>query len=236
MKAILLHHAGGDKYAFRTVEQWLLPEVESIALELPGRSDRFSEKFVLTLAAAVEDIYQQLVPQLPELYCLVGNSMGSILAFLLTHRLIREQKTPPQHIFLASRLSPDSYKQEPSIKGISSDDFWKVVQQYNGVPEQLLAHKELKEFYEPILRSDFELLQDFNETFETIEPISVPASILLGEQDTRNVTVEKMQGWQKFFTNDIDIQAFSGDHFFLYENKDVADYIKTKMLSHIKSS
>jgi surfactin synthase thioesterase subunit len=159
MKAILLHHAGGDKYAYRKMQQQLLPEIASVAFELPGRSDRIAEPFVKNLQDAVNDIYDQLIQQLPEEYFIVGNSMGSIIGFLLAHKLQQENRNLPKHLFLASRLSPDAYKNEPNITGISSDEFWNVVQQYDGVPEQLLQHKELKEFYEPILRSDFELLQ-----------------------------------------------------------------------------
>ncbi|MCB0508048.1 MAG: thioesterase [Bacteroidetes bacterium] len=229
MKAILLHHAGGDKYAFRNMQQDLLPEIESIAYELPGRSDRFAEPFVADLYAATNDIYLQLIKELPENYCIVGNSMGSIIAFLLAHQLKKENQPLPKHLFLASQLSPDAYKNESNIIGISSDDFWKIVQQYDGVPEALLAHKELKEFYEPILRSDFKLLQHFNETFDKIEKINIPTSILFGTKDTRNVTMEKMQGWRNFFENEIEIKAFEGGHFFLYENKEVVPYIKQKM-------
>lgn len=229
MKAILIHHAGGDKYAYRNMQQNLLPEIESIAFELPGRSDRISESFVNNLDEAVNDIYVQLTKQFPDEYFIVGNSMGSIIAFLLTYKLQQENKRLPKHLFLASRLSPDAYKNEPNIIGISSDDFWKVVQQYDGVPEQLLAHKELKEFYEPILRSDFELLQRFNETFESIAPINIPTSILFGDKDIRNVSSEKMQGWRKFFTSDFEIQSFNGGHFFVCENEEVIKYIKSKV-------
>lgn len=226
MKAILLHHAGGDKYAFKNVQQNLLPEIESWAIELPGRSDRFAEKLVTTLEEAVEDVYQQIEAKLAEDYCIIGNSMGSILAFLLVHQLKNQHKKLPTHIFLASRLSPDAYKNEPNIIHISSDDFWKVVQQYDGVPEALLAHQELKAFYEPILRSDFELLQRYNESFQHIEKINQPASILFGNKDVRNVDLERMQSWRPFFENDIEIKAFDGGHFFLYENPDVIAYIK----------
>ncbi|HQV78270.1 MAG TPA: alpha/beta fold hydrolase [Chitinophagales bacterium] len=229
MKALLLHHAGGDKYAYRKMQQHLLPEIESIAVELPGRSDRITEKLVTSIEAAVEDIYLQILPHLNESYFLIGNSMGALIAFLLAHKLKQENKPLPKHLFLASRLSPDAYKNEPSITGISSDDFWKVVQQYDGVPQALLAHKELKEFYEPILRSDFELLQQYNQQFQAIEKISIPTSILLGDKDTRNVSIEKMQGWQTFFENKIEIKAFDGGHFFLYENEEVPKYIKSKV-------
>ncbi len=229
MKAILLHHAGGDKYAYRNMQQNLLPELESIAFELPGRSDRISESFVTSLEEAVNDIYAQLIKKLPDEYFIIGNSMGSIIAFLLTHKLQKENMNLPKHLFLASRLSPDAYKNEPNIIGISSDDFWKVVQQYDGVPEQLLAHKELKEFYEPILRSDFELLQHFNESFENIAPIDIPTSILFGDKDVRNLSLEKLEGWRKFFSVDFEIQSFEGGHFFMYENEEVVKYIKSKV-------
>lgn len=229
MNAILLHHAGGDKYAYRNMQERLLPEIESIALELPGRSDRFSEKFVSSLDEAVNNLYEQLIQQLPEEYCIIGNSMGSILGFLLAHKLKEENKPLPKHLFLASRLSPDAYKNEPNIIGISSDDFWKVVQQYDGVSAQLLAHKELKEFYEPILRSDFELLQHFNQTFESATSLDIPASVLFGDKDVRNVDMERMQGWRKFFTGAIEIQSFAGGHFFVYENEEVVNYIKSRL-------
>jgi surfactin synthase thioesterase subunit len=92
MKAILLHHAGGDKYAFRKMQQQLLPEIESVAFELPGRSDRIAEPFVKNLQDAVNDIYDQLIQQLPEEYFIVGNSMGSIIGFLLAHKLQQENR------------------------------------------------------------------------------------------------------------------------------------------------
>ena len=229
MKAILLHHAGGDKYAFRNMQQWLLPEIESIAFELPGRSDRISEPFIKNIDEAVDDIYEQLIKELPDKYCIIGNSMGVIIAFLLTNKLKEENKSLPVHLFLASRLSLDAYKNDLSLENVSSDDFRKVVQKYDGVPAQLLEHKELKEFYEPILRADFKALQQFNATFESVESIDIPATILVGNKDARNTTVEKAQGWKKFFTADFEIKSFDGGHFFLYENEEAAKYIKSKI-------
>ena len=92
MKAILLHHAGGDKYAFRNLQQNLLPEIESIAFELPGRSDRISEPFIKNIYQAVDDIYAQLQRQIPNDYCIIGNSMGAAIAYLLAHKLQQENK------------------------------------------------------------------------------------------------------------------------------------------------
>lgn len=229
MKAILLHHAGGDKYAFRNVQNRLLPEITSITFELPGRSDRISEPFIKSITDAVNDVYEQLQNELYGEYCIIGNSMGAVIGFLLAHKLQQEYKTTPKYLFLASRLSPDAYRNEPDFTDVSSDDFWKIVQRYDGVPEQLLAHKELKEFYEPILRADFEMLYHFNQTFSDVKPINIPAFILCGNNDARNITPEKAEGWRKYFSADFEIKSFEGGHFFLYENDEAVKYIKSKM-------
>ena len=93
MKAFLLHHAGGDKYAYLNMQQNLLPEVQAFAFELPGRSDRINEPFIKNIYDAVDDIYKQLLPHLQDNYCIVGNSMGAAVAYLLSHKLKQEKKT-----------------------------------------------------------------------------------------------------------------------------------------------
>ena len=231
MKAILLHHAGGDKYAFKNVQQWLLPEFESIAIELPGRSDRFSEALLVDMHSITEDIFNQIKNELNDDYFFVGISMGTLVAYLLTHK-IKEKNLPlPKHLFLASRLSPDSYYNEPSVRNTSSDEFWKIVIQYDGVPQGLIEHKELREFYEPILRADFEALEKYNISHQPKEKLNVPVSILIGKNDIRNITMQTAQDWNRHFYNEILFKEFDGGHFFVYENIAVAQYIKSTLSS-----
>lgn len=230
MKAILLHHAGGDKYAFKNFQQNLLPEINSIAIELTGRSDRFNEPLRNDIHSIVEDVFQQIKNEIQEDYFFVGISMGTLIAYLLCHKLKENNLPLPKHLFLASRLSPDAYFNEPTVLNTTSDEFWKVVIQYNGVPQSLIEHKELREFYEPILRADFEALDKYNHSHEEQEKLNISTSILIGKEDTKNITLQSAQGWQNHFSNEIDFVEFDGGHFFVYENKEVIDYIKTKML------
>ena len=53
--------------------------------------------------------------------------------------------------------------------------------------------------------------------------------VLFGNKDVHNVDAEKMQGWRKFFSDEINILAFEGKHFFLYENNAVVNYIKSTL-------
>jgi hypothetical protein len=141
------------------MQQWLLPEIESVAFELPGRSDRFGEPLLNDMHAITEDIFGQIKNELNDDYFFVGISMGSLIAYLLCHKIKANNLPLPKYLFLASRLSPDSYFDEPTIMNTSSEEFWNVVIKYDGVPQALVEHKELRELYEPILRADFEALE-----------------------------------------------------------------------------
>ena len=226
MKAILLHHAGGDKYAFKNMQQWLLPEIQSIAVEVPGRSDSFSEPLLHDIHAITDDIFHQLKNEIKQDYFFVGVSMGTLVAYLLCHQLKENNLPLPKHLFLASRLSPDAYLHEPTIMHISSDAFWKVVIQYNGVPDALIQHQELRELYEPILRADFEALEKYNISHQAKELLEIPTTILMGKEDSRNITLQTAQTWNHHFTKEIAYKEFDGGHFFVYENENVAKYIK----------
>ena len=230
-KAILLHHAGGDKYAFDKLRKNLLPEIESIAFDLPGRGDRFGENLLHNYKEVVKDYFQQLKNEISTDYFFVGVSMGTMAAFELCHLLLKENLPLPTHLFLAARLSPNSYKNEKTIIGISSDEFWNVVQKYNGVPEQLLAHKELREFYEPILRADFEVLEKYNAIQHEHQKLDIKTHIIFGNEDANNITLETAKDWSACFSKDIVYKEFNGGHFFVYENEDVVAYIKSVVLN-----
>ena len=207
-KAILLHHAGGDKYAFDKLRKNLLPEIESIAIELPGRGDRFGENLLYDYKDVVQDYFQQIKNELYNDYFFIGVSMGTMAAFELCHLLKKENLPLPTHLFLAARLSPNSYKNEATIIGISSDEFWKVVQKYNGVPAQLLAHKELRELYEPILRADFEVLEKYNIIHHDLPKLDVETHVVFGNEDTNNITLEIAKDWSAYFSKDVVYKEF----------------------------
>jgi surfactin synthase thioesterase subunit len=229
MQAVLLHHAGGDQYAYRNVRQWLLPEYESIAVELPGRSDRIREPLIHNMEQATNDIFSQLQPYLTNDYFFIGMSMGGLFAWLLSLKFQKENLPLPKHIFFVSRMPIEYYAAKPNVKGKSSDDFWNMILDYGGCPPQLVEHKELREFYEPILRADFEMMQDHAYGFKGIERLDVPASVYYGKNDHANFDAGTMSEWNKYFKKEIEYKAFEGDHFFFYNDRAATDHIKLQL-------
>jgi medium-chain acyl-[acyl-carrier-protein] hydrolase len=226
MNIFLFHHAGGDKYFFREFEKKLLPHLEPISIEVPGRGDRFGEVLLNDMDSITEDVYQQIKPYINKPYMILGFSMGTLVAYTLMLKIRKQGKLLPKHVFLLGRESPDFFKRDIFSYKYSSKDFWNHVSKYGGLPEILLQNEEIKNMYEPILRADFQVLEEFSFIQEPKLPVS--ATILLGDEDM--VKEENAQTWQLHFEPEIDMHVLKGGHFFLLDNMDdIARMIKSEI-------
>lgn len=225
-KIIFLHHAGGDKYAYRTLQQELSLHYDAIALEIPGRGDRYSEPLLYDMDSVIDDLYGQVIQEIgDENFAFFGVSMGALKAFLLAHRFIKDNRPLPHHLFLASRKSILGYRSHAAIASLQTSDFWEGVAKYGGVSEQLLAHPELLALYEPILRADFHALENFSGY--DFPPLPIPTSVLIGRDDS--ITIEDIMPWQSYFIPTLSTHIFEGGHFFVYEQvQSVVEYISMR--------
>jgi surfactin synthase thioesterase subunit len=229
MKAILLHHAGGDKYAYHQLQNSLLPEIASLAVELPGRGDRFSEPLLWTIEEMLDDIFRQIKEEIKDEYFFVGMSMGAVLAFLLTHRLRSKNLPLPAAIFLTSRLPFTHYETIDNLTELSGDDFWEFILAYDARSAMIADHAELRELYEPILKADFSAMQYFDQKFAGLPPLQIPCAIMNGKDDVRLIDSVRIREWNRYFSSTPEYKVFDGGHFFLYENDTLSKYIKSTM-------
>lgn len=229
MKAILLHHAGGDKYAFRQFTERIKDTYTVCALELPGRGDRFQEPFITTFDEALDDFMLQLSNEIHEPYFIVGISMGAAFAYELTHRLQEDDLLLPKALFLCSRRSEEDYTGLTKVAFSEKEIFWEHVITFDERTRKLMHHPELMEMYEPLLRADFAILEDYHTQYSSKKAISIPAYILYGKEDVQKNDEQTSANWKKHFSSVFEVKLFDGGHFFLYENEDAANYIKTKI-------
>lgn len=229
MKAILLHHAGGDKYAYQQLQKSLLPEIASLAVELPGRGDRFSEPLLFRTEEMLDDIFGQIHDEIHDEYFFVGMSMGAVLAFLLTHRLRNKNLPLPAAIFLASRLPFNHYETVDNLTELSADAFWEFILAYDARSAAIAVHPELRELYEPILRADFSAMQYFDRMFSDLPSLPVQSYIMNGKDDINLFDSVRIVEWNNYFLQTPEYKVLDGGHFFLYENAAVSEYIKSSM-------
>ncbi|HZH68765.1 MAG TPA: alpha/beta fold hydrolase [Chitinophagales bacterium] len=213
MRVIFLHHAGGEKYAWRRYKESLSTDIEQVYLELPGRGDRYGERLLYDTDSIVDDLYNQIIPHLQEPYIMVGKSMGALHSYLLLHRMTQNNQQLPIHVFLGSRQSPDRTHDSLAISDLPSKEFWEGVKRYGGVPKLLLENKELLDMYEPILRADFASLERYQ--YVPSPKLEVASTIMVGKEDI--VKLEDVTPWSNMFSKDTATHELNGGHFFMYE-------------------
>ena len=91
---------------------------------------------------------------------LFGHSMGGIIAFLLAQRIIKCDDCPskPKALVLSACNAPMEFDHK-HYSVLSDDDLIKHLFSYNGISEELLGEKSLINYFLPVYRSDFRLLE-----------------------------------------------------------------------------
>jgi surfactin synthase thioesterase subunit len=141
--------------------------------------------------------------------------MGTIVAYLITKRIISEGLPQPMHLFVSGRMGPSAKDNEPHIHHLPKNEFREKLKEIGGSPDEFIDDDNLMSFFEPILRADFRS----NELYgyeEIIAPFDVPITVMIGKEE--KITEAEAMAWQKETTKPIDLHWFSGEHFFIMDH------------------
>jgi surfactin synthase thioesterase subunit len=228
-KIVLLcfHFAGGNKYSYPSLTE--IPEVETVFFELPGRGDRYNEELLTDMEDVLVDLFLQIKPYLNRPFAFFGHSMGSLVSFLLAH-LLKEQGLPlPIHLFLSGRVPPTLIDEADRLYLLPKNSFWQGINDFGGVPTELLKYPDLMQIYEPMIRADLQVLDSYD--YDELEALNIPFSIFHGTKEKLNG--ESALKWQEFSSRELSIHEFEGDHFFiLQKSREIIDVIQHKLQSH----
>jgi surfactin synthase thioesterase subunit len=202
--------------------------IDFLPLELPGRGERSAERLKTDIHELIEDLYEQIKDRLHRPYALMGHSMGSMLIYLLTQKIISVNARPPAHLFISGSRGPSCDRREQRHL-LPKDDFLAELIRLGGMPEEILIHQELWDYFEPILRADFMLLETY--AYTSPPPIDIPFTIFVGNKD--DLVSREVWTWQKESSLPIKLHTFEGGHFFIYENHKTISTIITNRLENI---
>lgn len=210
IRLLCFHHAGGSASMYRKWPGLLPPAVEPVAVQLPGRADRFGEPAFDRMGPLVDALVDALRPLLDRPFACYGVSMGSRVAWALTHAL-RERAMPlPGRLFLACDVAPihddGSWPWEGRDDGLEG-----YMREMGGTPPEVLAEPELVRALVPTLRSDLTVLSTHR--FRPDVPLDVPIHGFAGADDW-TAPAERMAGWRVETTARFDLDTVPSGHFF----------------------
>jgi surfactin synthase thioesterase subunit len=215
-KAIFIFpFAGGSSYSMKGLIDGF-KDIDVFALEAPGRGKRYKEKLLTNIYEIVDMFYLEIKDKVENYdeYYFFGHSMGSLVGYLLIHKIITNKVHLPSYFFVSGRGGPSM---EPDCKNyflLPSVDFRNKLREFGGCPDEILNDNDLMDFFEPILRADFEAVETF--VYEKKEILNIPITGFYGSDEETTKTV--MDLWQVETNRTIEIFEIQGNHFFIYEN------------------
>jgi len=190
------------------------PTLAISGIELPGRGRRVGEALRYSIEELADDVFAQLSQAIGiGRYAIFGHSMGAALAYLCLLRIRRAGLPLPDALILSGKSAPGVAEKKLRHR-LPRAEFIQMLHELGGCPPEILREAELIDYFEPILRADFEAVETWQHRRE--DPLPVPLIVLLGRGD--EVTKEEAAAWSRETTGGFQLHEFDGDHFFIQQH------------------
>jgi surfactin synthase thioesterase subunit len=214
IQLFMLHFSGGNCYSFQFLKPYLPGNIDFHPLELPGRGKRINEKLLSTESEAVEDLVSQITVLRNDLpFLIFGHSMGASLGLRVTKKL-EELGDPPERLIVAGNAGPGTSKDDKLRSVMNNEELKEELRKLGGVPEEVLNNHDLFDFFSPIMRSDFRVLEN-GEKLPPDYKISSPITAVMGDQEE---SADEIENWKKFTSREFKSYLLSGNHFFIHNH------------------
>lgn len=208
----LLHFAGGNQYSFQFLIPLLESQFECIPLELPGRGQRMKEPFVNSMDAASDDYFKQIrAKRNKQPFFIYGHSMGALLGFQVAVKL--ESIGEPIASLVVSGNAGPGVGRRKERSNMSDTDFKAELKIMGGIQDELLNNRELFEFFSPILRQDFKIVESDNGSNKSRVICDIHAMMGDDEPD-----VQQISNWDMLTKGNFTSATYTGNHFFIHNH------------------
>jgi surfactin synthase thioesterase subunit len=205
--------AGASVYSYRPLFKNIEQSFTIKYLELPGRGNRVNEPLLFNYQEVLDDIFAQISEEVQEPFIFYGHSMGAQLAFDTTHLLASRSDLKPIKLIVSGRGAPSAVKMKRRFD-LPRPEFALALQNLGGIPREILNDPEFFSFFEPILRADFQAIENYR--YVAKQPLDIPILALLGDEE--ETTITEASAWKEETTAQFELKIFKGGHFFILEH------------------
>ncbi len=220
--------AAGSRYSYHPLVQTSPDWLRWIPLDYAGRGRRLFEPPMTVLTDIVTDLKTQILARPKTSFAFYGHSMGSLVAYLVTVELMREQQPLPQHLFLSGRSGACIPERQRHALQMSRDEMVAELQRMDGDLSLLLRNPKQFDRYEQVLRADMAALDSYQYVSISPDQLPMPATVFVGSADT--CTPEQAQLWQQEFREPVAVHVLAGGHFFIDSQAEAMIQIMTSDL------
>ncbi|MFE9767967.1 thioesterase II family protein [Streptomyces sp. NPDC005808] len=219
LRLFVFPHAGGSQLMFTEWARlfpagWrLLPQDYPghglLAGEPPiGDADTLVDWFLDRLSAELDD---EGAP-----FACFGHSMGSLIAYELTRRLVDEGRRPPVWLGLSGCGAPRPDRPAGEPDEMSDAELRRRLIRLGGTPPRILDDPELWSVFAPVIRADISLVRNWRPPRD-VTPLPVPLTVFHGEQDT-TAPAGRLEQWAESTDRFLGVRRFEGGHFYFQDD------------------
>ncbi|WP_326627121.1 MULTISPECIES: thioesterase II family protein [unclassified Streptomyces] len=214
-RLVCFPYAGGSAGYYHGMSAKVSPKVELLAVQYPGRQDRYAEKPVDDIGELADEITEALLPgALEKPLALFGHSMGASVAFEVARRLEHRGVTPSA-LFVSARPGPSANRNE--TLHLSTDaDLEREIRSLGGTGAEVLNDEEILQMVLPVVRNDYRAAETYR--YVPGPDVTCPVVAFVGEGDPK-ATVAETGVWERHTTGPFDLTVFPGGHFYLNEHQ-----------------
>ncbi|MCO5987226.1 alpha/beta fold hydrolase [Actinoallomurus spadix] len=219
-RLVCLPHAGGGASSYRPWAALLPPDVELIAVQYPGREDRWNDPMVDRMEELVNAVADSLLPLIDRPYALFGHSMGSAIAWELAHELRARGVSGPRRLFASGREAPGT-AQVGEVHRQDDAALCAELKRLGGTHHEVLADPELRAAVLGYIRNDYRLIETYRPAARPL--LNCPIEVFTGDVDPEVRLARsdvRAGGWAALTTAHTAVQVFPGGHFYLNSQRE----------------
>jgi surfactin synthase thioesterase subunit len=224
VRLLCLPFSGGTAAAYREWAALLPRSIEVCAVELPGHGVRFKEQAVADMDVLVDQLLAALRPLFDRRVVMFGHSLGARIAFAMARREPRVSR------LIVSAAPAAHLPPRRQRSGLARDAFIQELARLGGTPQRILADPDMMDYFMPVLRADFSLLE------RCLAPagakVSCPIDALAAHDDTE-VPLEHAAAWAELTGGAFRLIEMSGGHFYLQSRRDAVLAHVLNLLSEV---
>lgn len=212
VRLLCFHHAGGGAYGYRSWAGRLSADIELMAVQLPGRENRYSEPALASMDEILTGLLDAVHPSIAP-YAVFGHSFGAIIGYLLACRARRTgELSLPTHLFLSGARPPmPAAGAAPDGLRFTDEALITRLARLGGTPQAVLDDPNLLKAFLPALRADFQALEQLS--YEDEPPLAAPFTLLHGIDD-KTIRPEHLAAWRTRSSLPTNAHKLPGAHFY----------------------